>query len=65
MDGSHNTIIYHIMIYYMFSCYSIPYDMMFVAATGWGKMDGRNYWLVENSWGEDGIIIILLNIIQS
>lgn len=24
-----------------------------VKIVGWGKMDGRNYWLVENSWGED------------
>lgn len=24
-----------------------------VKIIGWGKMQGRNYWLIENSWGDD------------
>lgn len=24
-----------------------------VKIVGWGKMDGKSYWLIENSWGED------------
>lgn len=24
-----------------------------VKIVGWGKADGKNYWLIENSWGED------------
>lgn len=24
-----------------------------VKIIGWGKMEGKNYWLIENSWGED------------
>merc|ERR1712139_628816 len=24
-----------------------------VKIIGWGQMEGKNYWLVENSWGED------------
>merc|ERR1712072_640770 len=24
-----------------------------VKIIGWGEMQGKNYWLIENSWGED------------
>merc|ERR1711972_121669 len=24
-----------------------------VKIVGWGRMEGKNYWLIENSWGED------------
>merc|ERR1711976_835145 len=24
-----------------------------VKIIGWGNMEGKNYWLIENSWGED------------
>ena len=32
-----------------------------VVAVGYGNQDGRDYWLIRNSWGEDGYMRVAVN----
>lgn len=64
IDASHLSFVFYANgVYYEPSCGNKPEDLDHaVLAVGYGKLDGKDYWLVKNSWsthwGNDGYVLM-------